>query len=294
MSKLVRPAIVWALLVGAFLSLPATGNSQALPSVRRFVDFLDVRCYRIPNQLPINVPLRLDHLNPVLIDQGVPFEDVVLQEAQDLCVPVQKDNLVPPADTLPFIRFVDWKCYGIQGHSLDLPLHLDHLNPVIAQKLGPSDDVIVREPQQLCVPVAKNNAFPPADIRHLIESLDVKCYKVEPKQVASADLRLKHLNPLFAGLPVDNTVLLGPALQLCVPVAKNKQIPPDDVLPYIQFSDVLCYSLRGTPLNQNLTLTHLNPVLIGMGLPPENVFVGDSDKICVPVAKNGKFPPGAP
>jgi len=292
MSKLVRPSIVWALLLGAVLGLSSTANAQALPSVRRFVDFLDLRCYRIPNQPPIKVPLHLDHLNPVLIEKGVPSEDVELQEAQDLCVPVQKDNLVPPPDTLPFIRYVDWSCYGIKGNSLDLPLHLDHLNPVIAQKLGPVDDVIVREPQQLCVPVVKNNVFPPADVRRLVEFLDVECFKVEPKQLGSIDLLLRHLNPLFAGLPVDNTVMEAPALQLCVPVAKNKLVPPDDILPYVQFSDVLCYALRGAPLNRNLTLTHLNPVLVD--LAPENVFAADSHKMCVPVAKDGKFPPGAP
>jgi hypothetical protein len=202
---------------------------------------------------------------------------------------------VPPPDTLPFIRFVDWKCYGINGPSLDLPLHLDHLNPVISQLLGPYDDVIVREPQQLCVPVAKNGKVPPAEVLHLVENLDVECYRVDARQPVGGSLQLKHLNPLFAALPVDNTTLVGPtALQLCVPVAKNHRTPPADVLPYVQFSDVLCYGLKGAPLNQNLQLTHLNPVLIGLGLPPENVFVGDSDKLCVPVAKNGNFPPGAP
>ena len=293
MSKLVRTATVCALLLGAFLSLPSTGNSQALPSVRRFVDFLDVRCYRIPNQPPINVPLRLDHLNPVLASQ--PFEDVVLQEAQELCVPVQKNNLAPPADTLPFIRFVDWKCYGISGPSLDLPLHLDHLNPLFAQIFGPVDDVIVREPQQLCVPVYKNATVPPDAVRHLVESLDVKCYRVDARTPISGTLNLKHLNPLFSTLPVDPTVLPGPtAIQLCVPVAKNKRVPDPDILPYIQFSDVLCYAAKGAALNKNIKLTHLNPVLIEMGLPPENVLVTDSSKLCVPVAKNGNFPPGAP
>jgi len=33
-------------------------------------------------------------------------------------------------------------------------------------------------------------------------------------------------------------------------------------------------------------------VLRGMGLPPENVLVTETDKLCVPVAKNGFFPPG--
>jgi len=46
--------------------------------------------------------------------------------------------------------------------SLDIPLHLDHLNPVFRQLQVPPEDVIVREPQQLGVPVAKNGLFPPS------------------------------------------------------------------------------------------------------------------------------------
>jgi hypothetical protein len=39
-------------------------------------------------------------------------------------------------------------------------------------------------------------------------------------------------------------------------------------------------------------LNHLNPVLRNMNLPAENVIVGGTTKLCVPVAKNGFFPPG--
>jgi hypothetical protein len=293
MVKRVRKAILWSLLFGVLLSLPAAVMGQALPAPDRFVSFLDVRCYQIPNQPPLGVPLHLDHLNPVFRQQGVPPEDVVLGPPQDLCVPVQKNANVAPPDVLPFIQFVDWKCYGISGPSIDLPLHLDHLNPVISGMFGPYDDVIVREPQQLCVPVVKNGNFPPDAVRHLVESLDVKCYRVDARQQVFGDITLKHLNPLFATLPSETATFIGPtASQLCVPVAKNGRIPPPDVLPIIQYSDVLCYQMKGLPLNWQLRLTHLNPVLIAMGLPDENVYVTETDKLCVPVAKNGNFPPG--
>jgi hypothetical protein len=293
MVKRVRKAILWSLLFGVLLSLPAAVMGQALPAPNRFVSFLDVRCYQIPNQPPLGVPLHLDHLNPVFRQQGVPPEDVVLGPPQDLCVPVQKNANVAPPDVLPFIQFVDWKCYGISGPSIDLPLHLDHLNPVISGMFGPYDDVVVREPQQLCVPVVKNGNFPPDAVRHLVESLDVKCYRVDARQQVFGDITLKHLNPLFATLPSETATFIGPtASQLCVPVAKNGRIPPPDVLPIIQYSDVLCYQMKGLPLNWQLRLTHLNPVLIAMGLPDENVYVTETDKLCVPVAKNGNFPPG--
>ncbi|HEX6862004.1 MAG TPA: hypothetical protein VF414_04260, partial [Thermoanaerobaculia bacterium] len=67
---------------------------------------------------------------------------------------------------------------------------------------------------------------------------------------------------------------------------------PAGVAQIIRYSDVLCYNLDGLPLDKQLKLTHLNPVLNAMGLPPEDVKVTDSTKLCVPVAKNGMFPPG--
>jgi hypothetical protein len=73
-------------------------------------------------------------------------------------------------------------------------------------------------------------------------------------------------------------------------VRKNGLVPPAAVLPIIQFSDVLCYQITGQPLNMTFNLTHLNPVLAG--LPVQAAFVSTSTKLCVPVAKNGSFPPG--
>jgi hypothetical protein len=73
---------------------------------------------------------------------------------------------------------------------------------------------------------------------------------------------------------------------------KNLTPPPPAVRPIVSYSDVLCYDVKGPSLGQQLTLTHLNPVLVNMGLLPENVPVRETHKVCVPVAKNGFFPPG--
>lgn len=295
MSKHVRQAVVSRLVLLSLLALlslvlPVAATAQ-LPPVATFVQYLDVRCYKIPDQPPLNLPLQLDHLNPLFVEKGFPAEHVTVQEPQQLCVPVAKNGNYPPADTLPFIRYVDWKCYGIDGPSLDYQLHLDHLNPVIRQMFGPGDDVWVREPQQLCVPVMKNNAAPPAYVRQLIQWLDVKCYRVESTYPAAGQITLNHLNPLFSGAAAEIAKITGPANQLCVPVAKNGSIPPTGVLNHIAYSDVLCYPLQGLPLNRQLALRHLNPVLIELGLPVENVYVTDSEELCVPVAKDGRFPP---
>jgi hypothetical protein len=294
MNRLVRSAILLGNLLLATAALPPTASAQT-PTPDAFVRNLDVRCYRIPpGQAPLGITLRLDQLNPVLAQ--VPPQNVVVQAAQDLCVPVSKDDEVPPPDVLPFLKYVDWTCYGITGPSLDLPLHLDHLNPVIVKKLGPGLDVTVREPQQLCVPVIKNNVSPPKSVASLVSFLDVECYRLDPFAFISVvPIRLTHLNPLFADLAPEDVALEGPGVpQLCVPVMKNQRSPSRQFFNHIRFSDVLCYAMQGLPLNRQLTLTHLNPVLSGMGLPPENVYVTDSDRLCVPVAKNGLFPPEGP
>ena len=107
-------------------------------------------------------------------------------------------------------------------------------------------------------------------------------------------MTLAHLNPLLSTLPRENSTIGPKPEQLCVPVTKNQQPVPANVKPYIAFSDVLCYPATGAPLGMNLQLKHLNPVLVGMGLPVENVFIGNSLRLCVPVAKNGMLPPGMP
>jgi hypothetical protein len=293
-SKLSRSITVTGLVLLAALLLPALTAGQPLPTPGDFVRNLDVRCYKLPVLPALGVNLRLDHLNPTLIKLGLqPELNVPIGQPQDLCVPVYKNNAQPPDTSLPFIRFVDWKCYGITGDSLDLPLNLDQLNPIIAGLFGPKLDVIVREPRQLCVPVRKNNSFPGNDVGLLVRWLDVKCYRVETAQIPNGQVTLTHLNPLINKPPELVTFLNTPPTQLCVPVKKNLAAPPANVLPIVQYADVLCYRINGQPLNQTFNLTHQNPVLVNMNLPPENnIPVGPSDTLCVPVAKNGDFPPG--
>jgi hypothetical protein len=278
----------------ALVLLPVAAGAQALPSPRQFVDNLDLRCYQIPNQSPLNQPLRLDHLNPVLVGMGLPFENVTLQQPQELCVPVKKNSVPPPSNVLPFIEWLDWKCYGITGPDINTSLTLTQLNPTISAMLGPMVKVVAHVPQELCTPVLKSftssPTLPPPAVQALVQWLDVKCYSVSAPSTA-AGLTLTHLNPLFSTIPPES-VSIGSAIQLCVPVEKNQTPPPSSVLPIVQYSDVLCYSLAGSPLNMNLWLTHLNPVLLGLHLQQEFVPIGASTKLCVPVAKNGMLPPG--
>lgn len=292
MRHLITRVIAFLVLALTALALPSQLLAQLPSSPRRFVDFLDTRCYEIPGQPPINVPLTLTHLNPVL--SSLPVENVTLQAPEKLCVPVTKNGSTPPSDTLPFIRYVDWKCYGISGPSVNVPLTLTQLNPVIAGLFGSTVAVTMLQPEQLCVPVVKNTANPPSNVQQLVQWLDVKCYGVSSPQNITKPVTLAHLNPLLAGRPPEVSQVGPTPTQLCVPVIKNNQPPPSSILPYIQFADVLCYPATGVPLNITLNLHHLNPVLIAMGLPTENVSITTSEQLCVPVAKNGVFPPGAP
>jgi hypothetical protein len=300
MNRHVHPVVVCGLLLLtlAAVSAPVLGQTP-LPPVGSFVSNLDVRCYKIDRP----IQLFLDHLNPLFIQKNLPREFVDL-DPQQLCVPVYKNGWVPPPDTLPFIRYVDWRCYGINGPPLNLPLRLTHLNPVISSMYPvPFLDVTVREPQQLCVPVAKIDpqtgqaAIPPPDIQRLVQWLDVKCYRIDAPLQAGT-VWLNHLNPLLVGNPPDpENVTFRDPFQLCVPVAKTNTVgqsafPPPDVLPIIQNSDVLCYRLPGQPLNRSLRLVHLNPLLANQ--PADVVRVTDSQKFCVPVAKSDPPPPPPP
>src|SRR6185369_8552382 len=288
MNKLIGRAALRALFLLALTAVPATVRAQAPPTVLDFVSFLDERCYQISGP-SLGVPLLLTHLNPVFRD--LPAQNVLLGAPQQVCVPVQKDELVPPKDVLPYLQYVDWACLGISGPPLNVTVKIDQLNPVIAKLLGSTDVVTVLNPQQLCVPVSKNNEVLPADVQNLVQYLDVECFQViAAKPVGGQILKLTHLNPLLTSLPLEVVTFNGPtATQLCTQVFKNNQIPTDDVLPYIQYSDVLCYEVTGPPMNRDLLLTHLNPVL--SGLPQMNVVATTTQKLCVPVAKNHQFPP---
>jgi len=132
------------------------------PEVLNLVQWIDQKCYRIDPPIPLGIPLVLDHLNPVLRELGAPPEYVRVMEPLQLCVPVAKNGVFPPEDVLPLVQWIDQKCYRIfPPIPLNIPLQLDHLNPVLVEMGLPSEQVLLQEPEKLCVPVAKNEVFPP-------------------------------------------------------------------------------------------------------------------------------------
>src|SRR5579885_2346377 len=158
MYKPVARALAGLLFGLMLLTIPCVVFAQLPSSPRRFVDNLDVRCYQISGQPPLNVPLRLDHLNPLFIQKQLPAENVILQDPQQLCVPVLKNNASPPPNVLQLIQYLDVKCYRVDSTVNNTqPVTLGHLNPLFAT-LPPETSKVGPTPTQLCVPVTKNQA----------------------------------------------------------------------------------------------------------------------------------------
>jgi len=283
---------VAALAAAALTAGEKTVSAQvALPTPLRFVSQLDLKCYRTPGPVSLNQPLTLRHLNPVL--QQLPPENVIVRELQETCVPVAKNNAIPDASVLPFARFVDLACYRIDAPppTTGVNLTLTHLNPVLRQMGVPVENVTLGKAQQLCVPVAKNNLIPPADVLRVVQHIDLKCYDVAPAYNLNRVLNIRHLNPLLANLPVENNYVTA-RQQLCVPVGKNNQQIPPDVLNIIRWLDLEKFQVQAPvlPSAVPLTLRHLNPLLVNW--PQSQVSLLQATSLLVPVAKNNVIPPG--
>ncbi|RSN22598.1 hypothetical protein DMC61_34685 [Amycolatopsis sp. WAC 04169] len=283
-------AALASLLLVAVLPGAATAAAGAPPPLP-FVSQLDLSCYRTEGYKPPPTELTLKHLNPVL--GNLPVETVKLGERQQLCVPVAKNGAIPPPGIVDYVRWVDLSCYRIEGRTVDFPLTLSHLNPVV-QKLGIQDlHVTMLSPEQLCVPVAKNGKLPPPEILSFVRHIDLACYTLRVLGIPTIPfpLTLGHLNPVLADRPkVD--VKVGNARQLCVPVAKRGDEIPPEVLGTVQWLDLAKADISTAPSvvgPVTLKLTHLNPVL--SHFPSEAAVITEPVQLGLPVAKNGKIPP---
>jgi hypothetical protein len=105
-------------------------------------------------------------------------------------------------------------------------------------------------------------------------------------------LQIRQLNPVLKDQIPMLPVQLGPLQQVCVPVAKNNNIPTSPALPIVSNSDLACYRAFAPPVDVDLKLSHLNPVL--RDLPDEFVRLTELETVCLPVRKNAAvIPPGA-
>ncbi|MGJ6967608.1 hypothetical protein ACSDR0_37380 [Streptosporangium sp. G11] len=279
-------SIAVALLALAFLCVPPA-SALALPTPKDLTAFLDLECFKTSPYQPPAATLTLRHINPVL--GNLPIETVTLGQREQLCVPVAKNNQLPPSPALDFIRFIDLACYKISGTTVSTGLVLSHLNPLF-QSL-PRTQIFMNTPQQLCVPVIKNNVFPPAEVLSLVRHIDLKCYGITPNTPLNQQLSLRQLNPVLTPMiPTHGAQVLN-ARQLCVPVQKAGDVIPDEVFKIVRWIDLEKFDLATPALPAvSLTLRHINPVLAG--LPPEQAVLSGASQLALPVAKNGNFPPG--
>jgi hypothetical protein len=279
--------ILLSSVVGTGAVAPAASSVQALPTPRAFVSNLDLECFATNTYTPPPVSLTLTHLNPALAN--LPRETVTLGARTQLCVPVAKNNVIPPNDVLPFIRFVDLSCYRISGPLVNFPLVVSHLNPQL-QSL-PRRQIALVAPEQFCLPVIKNNAVPPPEVLNLVRYIDLKCYRTSPPAPLGIGLRLTQLNPVLSNVPPADVRVLENR-QLCVPVRKNDQPIPTDVLNIVRWIDLEKFDIVAPPLPTviNLGLRHINPLLTT--LPAEPASLIGRPQLALPVAKNGLIPPG--
>lgn len=72
------------------------------------------------------------------------------------------------------------------------------------------------------------------------------------------------------------------------PAARAQALPPAKAL--ASSLDLECYRTPGPSLDITVNLTHLNPVLVGLGLPAHPVILRELAQTCVPVRKNATAP----
>jgi hypothetical protein len=260
--------------------------AQSLPTPLSFVSNLDLECFKTSPYTPPSITLELKHLNPVL--QGLPIGKVTLGDREQLCMPVAKNRVIPPPEVLQFVQWVDLSCYRVSGPAAEKKLTLDQLNPVLRDV--PRQTVEMLKPEQLCVPVAKNEVIPPPEVLNLVSHIDVLCYGIIPNKAMDRKLLLTQLNPVVRDYMPEVDGAVTYARQLCVPVAKGGDRIPSEVMKILQWVDLEKYDIVMPPMYEvQLSLRHLNPVL--GGLPPERAQLTEAQQLGVPVAKNGYYPP---
>jgi hypothetical protein len=249
-------------------------------------------CHRIDGNIyPLQAHLFLNHLNPLIAGA---IEEVDVWEPQQLCTPVRKNSQFIPSSIIDFVRYLDLKCYRLEGPGAltGLDLSLTHLNPEFPATWSP-EPAHLYNLSQLCVPVQKlqDGVIPqpiPPPVIDFIRNVDLACYDIEDPNVHPFQLRLTELNPMF-NFPT-TSVTMYYAHQLCLPVQKsfdgNFPALPPPISDVVSQLDFLRYEVFGdTPdYNYFLGLRHLNPLLADF--PDEFVLMHEAMQLMVPVSKS--------
>ncbi|MEL6184913.1 MAG: hypothetical protein AAFU79_09840, partial [Myxococcota bacterium] len=207
---------------------PVTKNMAVPdPDQRAFIEYVDIACYRaVTNTNPAEgSSITLEHLNPRYA--ALPDHSRALGALQSLCFPVLKvAGQTPPPPVLDFVRYFDLACYATSPDVLPDALSLDHLNPLLVG--APRRTVTLDDSQQVCVPIEKRGARPPAATREALRWSVLSPYELRYQnfnQVAA--LALAQLNPRFK-----NASIVAPRFspvnrpELMLPMALNGIQPP--------------------------------------------------------------------
>jgi hypothetical protein len=207
---------------------PVRKNGVNPPAgVLPFEMYADFACYKVDSQFLLDAPMALQHLNPVLRRMSpLPVERVRVGRPEQLCVPVEKVS--PEAPPIPdavraLIQHLDLECFNIQSDppsvSPALPIRLGHLNPLFRGLF--EERVTTLRPQQLCLPVAKDDRIPPLPQLRIAELVDLKKYAATPLVAPiTRPFRVRQLNPLFSNIPEFQIQSLFPQ-RVALPVRKN-------------------------------------------------------------------------
>jgi hypothetical protein len=89
---------------------------------------------------------------------------VQMKRANQLCVPVGKNQQPIPDDVQRVVEWVDFAAYHTEPVAFPappFPLTLSQLNPLFAG--APVTQTLLTNPERLLVPVAKNHVLPPTE-----------------------------------------------------------------------------------------------------------------------------------
>ena len=140
---------------------------------------------------------------------------------------------------------------------------------------------------ELDVPGAKTEAVASVpelpSARAFARALDLECYQSEGTPPVD-ELGIRQLNPVIKDRLPNQRIRLGNMTHTCLPVAKNNNIPNENVRKFVSQVDLACYDAKADPVNVPVNLRHINPVL--QGLPDHDVRLVELSKFCTPVRKN--------
>jgi hypothetical protein len=148
-------------------------------------------------------------------------------------------------------------------------------------------------PLLLLATQAQAQVPPPVDLptpRAFVRQLDLECRPAHGAPPAPT-VGVRQLNPVLKDKIPNQITPLGELEEVCVPVAKNGQIPGPAALEIIRWVDVACYRATSPHTGVELDISHLNPQLAN--LPDEKVKMGQLEQVCLPVSKNGSVLPPA-